>query len=44
MKIFENCILTNDHLEQTNLCLKRVVRQPYTAVDPNERAVAYKFS
>ena len=32
MKIFENCILTNDHLE-------RVVRQPYTAVD-----IAHTFS
>ena len=37
MKIFENCILTNDHLE-------RVDRQPYTAVDPNERDIAHKFS
>ena len=30
MKTFENFILTNDHLE-------RVVRQPYTAVDPEYR-------
>ena len=36
MKILENWMLTNDHLE-------RGVRQPYTAVDPNERAIAHKF-
>ena len=37
IRIFENYILTNDHLE-------RVVRRPYPAVDPNERAIAHKFS
>ena len=40
MKIFENYILTNDH-DQVR---RRVVRQPYKAVDPNERAIAHKFS
>ena len=36
IRIFENCILTNDHLE-------RVFRRPYPAVDSSERAIVHKF-
>ena len=40
MKIFHlfiaHCSMSND--------LEHVARQSYTAVDPNERAIAHKFS